>query len=306
MLDLGTLSANNVNTAAICDTTAATFEKDVLAASMQRPVVVDLWAPWCGPCRQLMPLLEQAVTLTNGAVALAKINIDENPEIAQALRVQSVPTVYAFYQGQPVDGFAGMQSPQAIKDFIAKLLTLADKTQAPAENTAATIDPAQLEAMITKAEQSLWDQDIETALTLFGQVLECDQENQAAQDGMMISLLAMGEQDAARQAVQAETTPPRADFFLSQAALGLDMESLTQAVQNNPTDHQSRLDLARACIGRVRPDLAIETLLESIRLDRTWQDEAARKFLLEIFTLLGPTNPFVSNGRRQLSSLLFA
>lgn len=290
----------------VSDGTAATFEQVVIRASHEKPVVVDFWAPWCGPCKQLMPLLEKHARAAGGKVALVKINIDQEPDLAQALRIQSVPTVYAFWQGKPVDGFAGMQGEAAIKAFFGRLAKLAGKGQAE-----------ELALAIEAGRQALADNRIEEAMAAFMAVLDADAANVTAKAGLARCLVASGDTAAAREMLDdlGDEAAKNPDALAARAALDIlsaptaDTAALTALegeITANPKNFQARLDLARALGALGRMEEAIDHLLDLYRLDRRWNDEAARRQLLVFFESLGPGHPLAVSGRRRLSSLMFA
>lgn len=296
------------DTAFIFDVTANEFQTRVLEASMQMPVLVDFWAPWCGPCKQLMPILESEVEAAGGEVILAKVNIDEEPQLAQALQIQSVPTVMAFFQGQPVTGFAGARPSSDIKKLIAQLVTL---------SRSAKPDAIDIPAALAQGAQSLADNDGETAQAIFIQVLEQDPANVDAYNGLIRSLIALGAIEQAQQYVQAapDVIAKHPSFAAAKTALELalaaesasgELAPLAKKLEQNPSDHQARFDLAQAQFGAGQKEAAIDNLLEIIAKDRTWNDEAARKELLRYFEALGFADPLSVQGRKKLSRILFS
>ncbi len=302
-MDFGLGLAAKNGAAPIKDVTTATFETDVIAASMEAPVIVDFWAPWCGPCKQLAPALEKAVTAQRGKVKLAKINIDENPDLAQALRIQSIPTVYAFFQGRPVDAFQGALPDSQVRQFVDKLAG-----QAGGDDGIA--------AVLEQAHAALEAGDADNAIAMFRAVLGEEPENTAAFGGLIRALLGQGKLDDARLvlsqapaaiASHADIAAARAAIELAeQAANAGPIAPLTEAVARDPADHQARLDLAAALYAAGRTEEAIDTLIESFRRDRAWNEEAARKQLVKYFEALGPTDPLTISGRRRLSSIMFS
>jgi putative thioredoxin len=277
------------------------FRVDVIEASMQVPVIVDFWAPWCGPCKQLGPMLEKLVRQAGGRVRLAKINIDENQNLAAQLRIQSVPTVYAFHQGQAVDGFVGAQPESKLRAFIDKLTSGA---QAPVEE------------MLDVGQQALDAGDAETAASAFSSALAEDPGNPKAVAGLIRSLIALGDVAGARK--QVNQLPPeivaKPDVAAAITAVDLaeqsretgDIAELRERAAANPEDRQARFDLALALFGNGRAEAAIDELLQLVRLDRDWNEQAARNQLVKIFDALGPTNPLTTSSRRRLSSILFS
>jgi len=288
------------------DITQAEFAADVIQGSMQQPVIVDFWAPWCGPCKQLGPALEKAVTQARGAVRMVKINVDENQELAAQLRVQSIPTVYAFFQGQPVDAFQGAQPESQVKAFVEGLVK-----RSGGEMGADPISQA-----IEQAQTLLDGGQIAEAAALFGQVLQHDAENLAALAGLIACDLASGAVTDAREKFDSLTDEMTESDELSAIRAQLEMaekaaeagpvNELRAKVEQNPADHQSRLDLAVALQASGQREAAVDELLETIRRDREWNDAAARKQLLEFFDAWGPTDPLTIESRRRLSSLLFS
>ena len=287
------------------DVTTASFMADVIEASQHQPVVVDFWAPWCGPCLQLMPVLEKCIAETNGAVKLAKVNIDENQAVAAQLRVQSVPTVYAFYEGRPVDGFAGAQPESAIKEFVTKLTELSGQ---------AGPDLGEILAM---AEEAFGLKNYPESAALFNQVLTMDETNSEAMAGLLRCLIGTGELDDAEAMINALTDEMRNSDAVHKAAAALaiakdaaanagQLAEFEAAVAANPEDVEALYNLAVGQFGTGQVTEAIETLLKVITIDRSWNDDAGRLKLLEIFDALGPTAPEVMDGRRKLSSILFA
>lgn len=287
----------------IKDSTEATFMADVVDASMEVPVIVDFWAPWCGPCKTLGPALEKAVTEAKGKVRLVKIDVDQNQRIAAQMRVQSIPAVFAFFKGQPVDGFMGAQSPAQIKQFVDRLI------EASGGN-------AGLEEAIAMAEEMLEEGAATDAAQTFSAILAEDEGNPAALGGLARAYLALGDVEKARAildlAPKDKANDPailaaRAQIEL--AGTGADageVAALTQAVAQNPDDHQARFDLADALIAKGDAEAAIAELLELFRRDREWNEGAAKARLFTLFDSLGPKNPAVLKGRRGLSSMIFA
>jgi putative thioredoxin len=287
----------------IKDSGLETFAADVLDASMEVPVIVDFWAPWCGPCKQLGPLLERLVTDAKGAVKLVKVNIDENPEIAQQLRIQSIPTVYAFKRGQPVDGFMGAIPESQLRQFIESL-TGPLEAQNEEEDTLAV------------ASEALAKHDLSRAAQLFGQVLQEDPGNPKAVAGLARCYLESGDLDRARKTLRLvrpdgasdeSYRAVEAELSLKERAAGAgNPEHLRARIASNPADLEARFDLALVLDGRGAREEAMDQLLEIIRRDRKWKEDAARKHLLTLFEAMGPTDPRTLAGRRRLSSILFS
>jgi putative thioredoxin len=286
----------------IKDTTTAGFAKDVLEASRSVLVLVDFWAAWCGPCKQLTPVLEKVVKSYAGKVRLVKINTDEHPAIAGQLRVQSLPTVYAFRDGRPLDGIVGAQPESAIRTLIDRLLG------EDAEADIATI--------LDAAEKALEAGDLQGAVEAYAVVLQQDQQNAAALAGLAQCYLKSG--DAVRAEQTIALVPPdrrsvgavesvRAALELAKQAGKKDNRGeLELRLARNPADHQARFDLAVALAARGAKEAALDHLLELVRRDRNWNEQAARKQLVQLFDAWGPKDPLTNDGRRRLSSILFA
>ncbi len=287
----------------IKDGSLETFARDVIQESMRQPVLVDFWATWCGPCKQLTPVLEKVVKQAGGKVKLVKIDIDKNPELAQQLRIQSVPTVYAFLQGQPVTGFAGAQPESQIKALIEKLV-------------GAPLGPADSEAQLAAAKEALDAGTLDVAGELFSAVLEQEEANPDALGGMARVLLAGGEH--AEAAALLEQVPANlqshAAISGAKAALELAKEAgslgdptlLLARIEGNPDDHDARYALATALFLRGQIEPAMNHLCQIVKRDRAWHDDGARKQLVKFFDALGPAHPQTMKGRRLLSSVLFS
>ena len=278
----------------------ATFMADVVEASRVQPVIVDFWATWCGPCRTLGPMLEQAVRAAGGAVKMVKIDVDKNPAYAGQLRVQSIPTVYAFVNGQPVDGFQGAVPESQIKAFIDKL-------------TGGTSLDGDIDQLLSMGAESLKVDDLGGAAQAYAQVLQLQPDNEKAIGGMARVYLAGGDADQARQTLAMAKPDSRDPEVLGvRAALDLaadgpsDTSELEARVQADPTNLQARFDLAGALAAAGRFDGAADQLLAIIAADRDWNDQAARKQLLTIFEAAGVNSDVAKNGRRKLSSILFS
>jgi len=287
----------------IKDGTLETFARDVIQESMRQPVLVDFWATWCGPCKQLTPILEKVVKQAGGKVKLVKIDIDQNPELAQQLRIQSVPTVYAFLQGQPVTGFAGAQPESQVKALVEKLV-------------GAPLGPADTETQLAAATSALDAGRLEEAGQLFSAVLEQEEANPEALGGLARVLLAGGqraeaeallEQVPANLANHAAISGAKAALELAEAAGTLgDPTMLGARIEGNPDDHDARYELATTLFLRGQVESAIDHLCQIVKRDREWHDDGARKQLVKFFDALGPTHPQTIKGRRALSSVLFS
>ena len=286
--------------ALIKDGTDASFMADVIEESRKQPVIVDFWATWCGPCRQLTPALEKAVLAAKGAVKLVKIDVDKNLRFAGQLRVQSIPTVYAFKNGQPLDGFMGALPESQIKAFIAKLGGAAPGGDDVAE-------------LLTLAAESLAVNDVGGAAQAYAQVLQLDPENAKAIAGLARAYLSGGDADRAREILDmapADSRDPelagvRAALELASGPAG-DLAALERRLQADPHDHEARFELAQGLAGQGRLEQAVDHLLHIVKADRGWNDEAARKQLLKIFEAAGPMSEVAKTGRRKLSTVLFA
>ena len=286
------------------DGDTAGFAADVIDASREGPVIVDFWAPWCGPCKTLGPAIEKAVRAADGAVRLVKINVDENQQLAAQLRVQSIPTVYAFRDGQPVDGFVGAQPDSQIAAFVERL------------GGKAAADPA--ETMLEEADARLADGDAAGAGGIYSRALRASPGNARAASGLVRALVEAGDAAGARKvfdSLDEETAKSgaldgaRAALALAERTAGADgaaVESLRARVAADEADHQARFDLALALFGAGDREGAIAELLEIVRRDRAWDDDAARKQLLEFFDAMGAADPLTAGGRRRLSALLFS
>ncbi len=290
----------------IKDVSEATFMAEVVDASMTVPVIVDFWAPWCGPCKTLGPALEAAVTAAGGAVKMAKVNVDENQMIAGQMRVQSIPTVYAFWQGQPVDGFQGALPGSEIEAFVARVV----------EAAGGQVPDGGLADALAAAEEMLAEGDAASAAETFAAIAEQDPENAEAFAGLARSYLALDQVDQAEAVINgvpeaissaAEIEAVRAQIELArQAENAGPVAELRAAVDADPDNHQARLDLAQALHGADQVEDAVNELLELFRRDREWNDGAAKAQLFTIFEALKPNDPVVLNGRRKLSSMIFA
>ena len=294
------------NTAAqdglIKDTTTAGFRQDVIAESAKQPVLVDFWAPWCGPCKQLTPVIEKAVKAAGGKVKLVKMNIDEHPQIPGQLGIQSIPAVIAFTKGQPVDGFMGALPESQVKAFIERLV--------------GPVGPSAAEDMLAEAAELAAQGDAAGAAELYAAVLAQEPDNVAAIAALAKLHLDLGDLDGAKRfltmAPKGKENDPaiagaRAAIELAAQAASLgDVGELMRRVEADPRDHQARFDLAVALNARNKRDEAVDALLEIVRRDRTWNEDGARKQLVQFFEAWGPMDPATVAGRKRLSSVLFA
>ena len=295
----------NTGGSLIKEVSEATFMQDVVEASKTKPVIVDFWAPWCGPCKTLGPQLEEAVKAANGAVTMAKVNVDENQMIAGQMQVQSIPTVFAFVNGQPVDGFQGAVSASEIKAFVERVVAA---NGGEAENG--------LDSAVQSAQQMLEEGDFEAAIETFSAILQEDTNNVKSCIGLMKSHIALGDLDQAEAILNGmpleisqkpEVESVHAQIELAKQALDAGpIKDLVQLVEKNPDDHEARFKLAQALHGSGQVEDAVDQLLELFKRDQEWNDEAAKSQLLVIFEALEPNNPIVLEGRSKLSSLIFA
>mgnify|MGYP001141486507 CR=1 FL=1 len=288
----------------------ATFAADVLEASREVPVIVDFWAPWCGPCKTLGPMLEAAVSAANGAVKMVKVNIDENPEIAQQLRIQSIPTVYAFKNGQPVDGFMGALPESQVKAFVAGLTGGEGHEHGHG-------GPEHTAEVLSMGAQALEAGDIAMAAQAYGHVLQDEPGHPAAVAGLARAYLQGGDVERARTTLQMVRPDAAQDEAIRavEAELKLreapapqtgEVAALRARLEADPRDHQARFDLATALDAAGDRDGAIAELLELVRRDRQWNEAAARKQLVTLFEAMGPADQRTLEGRRRLSSILFS
>ncbi len=287
----------------IKDGTEATFMADVIEGSREVPVIVDFWAPWCGPCKTLGPAIEAAVTEARGKVRLVKIDVDQNQMIASQMRVQSIPAVFAFVDGQPVDGFMGAQSASQIKAFVDRVIAMAGPD-------------AGLEEAIAAAEEMLAEGAVADAAQTFAAILGEEPGHPAALGGLARAYLALGDVEKAKGIL--ESAPPdkasdpaittvRAQIELMEASAGAgDEAEFVAALESDADNHQARFDLALARIARNDHEGAIEALLELFRRDREWNEGAAKEQLFKLFDSLGPKSDLAQKSRRKLSSMIFA
>jgi len=300
MLEFG--QGNTAPAAAIKDVNEADFMVEVVEASKEIPVIVDFWAPWCGPCKTLGPQLETAVAATNGKVKMVKVDVDQNQAIAGQLRVQSIPTVYVFWQGQPVDGFQGAVAHSEVQDFVKRAADLGGD--------------GGLADAIAAAEEMLDEGAAADAAQTFAAILEEDPKNSDAYGGLVRAYIAagdLGQAEAVLNGAPAEIAKS-AQLDAAHAALELARQAenagpvaeLQAKVDADPADLQARFDLAAAQHAAGQVQEAVDNLLEIFRRDREWNEDAAKQQLFTIFEALKPNDPVVLNGRRKLSSMIFA
>jgi putative thioredoxin len=284
------------------DTTTAAFRQDVIQESAKQPVLVDFWAPWCGPCKQLTPVIEKAVKAAGGKVKLVKMNIDEHPQIPGQLGIQSIPAVIAFTKGQPVDGFMGALPEGQVKGFIERLV--------------GPVGPSAAEDLLAEADARVAQGDAAGAAELYATVLAQDPENLAAVAALAKLHLELDDLEGAKRflamAPKGKENDPaiagaRAAIELAEQAASLgDVGELQRRIESNPLDHQARFDLALALNARGQREEAVDQLVEIVRRDRNWNEDGARKQLVQLFEAWGPTDEMTLLGRRRLSSVLFA
>src|ERR1700722_13322669 len=285
------------------DVTTASFMAEVVDASFDQPVIVDFWAPWCGPCKQLGPILERVVRGANGAVRMVKLNIDDNPEIAQQMRIQSIPAVYAFKDGRPVDAFVGAVPESQIKQFVQKL--------------GGPSGPSPVEEALAMAKEALQTGDYDSAGGIFSQVLQREPDNIDALAGLERELIAKGEHAQARELLSQVPKDQLNHAAIAAAHSALELAEQAQKAMGDdgklrarlaadPNDHEARYELGTALFGAGEREAGIDELLTLFRKDRAWNEEAARKQLLKFFEVMGPTDPLTLASRRRLSSLMFS
>jgi putative thioredoxin len=286
----------------IKDTTTQTFVKDVIEESKRQPVLIDFWAPWCGPCKQLTPILEKAVRAAKGKVKLVKMNIDEHPAIPGQMGIQSIPAVIAFVNGQPADGFMGALPESQVMAFLERLTK--DRIGGEAKD------------LLKAADTALAEGDSAGAAELYAQLLEEDNTNVAALAGLARCYVETGAVEQAKQtlALIPDAKCNEAPVLAAKAALDLAEQAksvgpigdLEQKVAGNPLDHQARFDLALALNSKGRRQEALDHLISIVKRDRKWNDDGARKQLVQFFDAWGPTDEATIEGRKRLSSILFA
>jgi len=284
------------------DTSTATFREDVLSESTRQPVLVDFWAPWCGPCKQLGPLIEKVVKAAAGKVKLVKMDIEAYPEIAGQLGIQSIPAVIAFSNGQPVDGFVGALPESQIRGFIERLV--------------GPLGPAAIDETLAEAEKQAGEGDASAAAALYAEVLAEEPDNLKALGGLARLQVGLGDLDQAEALLAAVPEAKAGDAAIAGARAALDLARQSEALGDtaeleariaaDPKDHQARFDLALALAGHNRREEAVDQLIEIIRRDRKWHDDGARKQLVQFFEAWGPQDDATADGRRRLSSVLFS
>ena len=298
------LNQPNVEENHVKDVNEETFMDDVIEASKTSPIVVDFWAPWCGPCKTLGPALEAEVKATNGKIKMVKIDIDQNQNLASQMRIQSIPAVFAFVDGQPIDGFMGAKAPSELKSFIDKLL---EKV---------TDDDGDLSEAIAVANEMLNAKEFNDAAETFEAILGEDPESALAFVGLFNAKMGAKKINDAKKMLEevpdalknkAEILALQAQIDLSNQAEGVgEINDLRSTLTNDENNHQARFDLALALFTKGETSEAIQELLTIFRVDQEWNDDAARQQLFKFFDILGSENPITLSGRRQLASMLFA
>lgn len=289
--------------AVVFEATQSDFAETVITPSQETPVIVDFWAPWCEPCKTMMPAMEKAVRAKKGAVKLAKVNVDQNQALAQQLQIQSIPAVFAFYKGRPVDGFMGAVPESQLKAFV--------------DRVAGAAGPSEDQELVSMGKEALKDGNVQMAAQAFSQALQADPENVEAAAGMARCFLEVGQAQDAKALIEQlpEEAQGHPDIVSVLGAIALkahaaeaagEIQGLRERVDENPEDHQARIELAAALAAVDERDDAVDVLIGSIKLDRGWNDDAARKELIKLFEAFGATDPATLKGRRKLSSVLFS
>jgi len=290
----------------VTDGSESTFMDDVVEASKNQPVIVDFWAPWCGPCKSLGPALEAEINNHSGKVKMVKIDIDQNQSIAQQMRIQSIPAVFAFVDGQPVDGFQGAKTPSEIKDFVKKVISLGPNNNADEG----------LESALEMAEKMLKDGEFSDSLEVFLAIIDQDAKTTKAYAGVVKSYLGLSELNKAQEFIlnlpgdivgKKELIPVKAQVELaSQAESYGDTSKLRQLVLDQPENHQARMELAVSLFSKGNAEEAIELLLEILKKDLHWNEGSARLQLIKLLDSMNANDSLALKGRRKLSSIIFA
>jgi len=292
---------------AAIESDTAGFTADVIEASREVPIIVDFWATWCGPCKTLTPILESVVAKARGAVRLVKVDVDKNPDLSAQLRIQSIPTVYAFKDGQPVDAFQGALPESEVQKWVDQLIA----------KHGGGVEPSPVDQALAAAEEAFEAGDIGGAGALYAQVLNEDEQNTKALAGMARCYLKADKIDKAREIIDQIGEELRGEDEIHAVISALELaeagasaagetDSLRARLADDPGDLQTRFDLAVALYGGGGAEAAVDELVEIIRRKREWNEDAARQQLLKIFEALGPTDPVTVSGRRKLSSILFS
>ena len=300
-------SQSEVNNSQSVNLTNENFVQEVIEKSKSIPVIVDFWAPWCEPCKQIAPILDKLVSSSNGRVVLTKMNIDEHPEISQQLQIQSIPAILGFHNGQPVDGFVGVQPESAIKAFVEKLADL----NGPSDNDMA----------LEQGRTLFSEKNYNEALEIFGKIAQSEPDNITALSMLANCYLKLNEIDIAKEIISNIESPDKdknQDYVSAKSQIDIleksedsnideeEIKNLEKELEEKPDNHQLRYDVAIGFMSKGNYEQAMSHLLFIIEKDRMWNDEAPRKSLLEIFNALGPTDDLAIEGRKKLSSILFS
>ena len=300
-------SQSEVNNSQSVNLTNENFVQEVIEKSKSIPVIVDFWAPWCEPCKQIAPILDKLVAASNGRVVLTKMNIDEHPEISQQLQIQSIPAILGFHNGQPVDGFVGVQPESAIKAFVEKLADL----NGPSDNDMA----------LEQGRTLFSEKNYNEALEIFGKIAQSEPDNITALSMLANCYLKLNEIDIAKEIISNIESPDKdknQDYVSAKSQIDIleksedsnideeEIKNLEKELEEKPDNHQLRYDVAVGFMSKGNYEQAMSHLLFIIEKDRMWNDEAPRKSLLEIFNALGPTDDLAIEGRKKLSSILFS